>query len=235
MIPERVQAMRTYDSELERVVLESVIPQLEADGYRVIVQPQAKILPEFMRGYRPDAVALRADKKIAIEVKSRAPLKADKLSSFEALFAAHPDWEFRILYAPPLRSDTEAYTTVPSASTLEQMLDSISKAEKQFGPVPVLLTAWSVFEAAARALKPSEFERPQPSARLVEIMASEGYLTPKEADQARALGQIRNRAAHGDLSVPITDDELEEFVGVVRGLVTQTRHKPGKRVARTRA
>jgi hypothetical protein len=49
-------------------VLESILPRYEAEGFEVFVHPSPSILPPFMQSYRPDAIALKPDKKVAIEV-----------------------------------------------------------------------------------------------------------------------------------------------------------------------
>ena len=53
----------------EEVLLESLLPRYEAEGFTVIIHPSSSFLPPFMGSYRPDAIALSPDKKIAIEVK----------------------------------------------------------------------------------------------------------------------------------------------------------------------
>jgi uncharacterized protein YutE (UPF0331/DUF86 family) len=76
-----------------------------------------------------------------------------------------------------------------------------------------------VFEAAARGLIPGNLGRPQTPERLLEILASEGYITPGEADALRTLGQLRNDAAHGRLDAAITRDQLADLVSVTRTLL----------------
>ena len=73
-------------------VIESLLPRYEAEGFDVYINPSPSILPPFMQSYRPDAIALRKDKKIAIEVVVRA--RSDqKVRDLHSLFAGHPDWE----------------------------------------------------------------------------------------------------------------------------------------------
>ena len=50
-------------------VLEYFLPRYREQGFDVFVNPSPSILPSFMQGFRPDAVALRPDKKIAIKNK----------------------------------------------------------------------------------------------------------------------------------------------------------------------
>ena len=47
-------------AEDTRQIIEQLTPQLEADGYTVYLEPPRQLLPAFMRGYIPDAIALRS-------------------------------------------------------------------------------------------------------------------------------------------------------------------------------
>jgi hypothetical protein len=44
--------MSNMHSQLEEAVLETLVPDLEAEGYQVFVHPQRAALPEFMRAYQ---------------------------------------------------------------------------------------------------------------------------------------------------------------------------------------
>jgi REase_AHJR-like len=184
--------MPSYDSSLEQAVLDALTPDLEAQGFQVFVHPQRSILPPFMQTFQPDAIAVKADKKIAIEVTSKSPRANAKVLRLQNLFFGHPDWELKVLYAPARNSETSF--AKPSRKTIEAILSGLTKAVEYLGPVPALVIAWAAFEAAARLLVPLKIERPQTPARLVETLASDGYITPKEADMSRNLAHSRNRA-----------------------------------------
>ncbi len=76
--------------------------------------------------------------------------------------------------------------------------------------------AWAAFEAAARRLTPAALARPQNPARLVEAMASEGYVTPDEADVLRHVGRARNEVAHGRLDLPVSREQVESLIAITR-------------------
>jgi hypothetical protein len=211
--------MSPSDTELEAVVLESLLPTLEAEGFRVLLHPSSKFLPAFMRTHQPDAIAVKQDRKVAIEVMSDAPGAGARLRRMQEVFSGHPEWEFRVVYAPSRAA--EAAIPTPARTVLEDVLDRLPKVLEDGGPVPAVLTAWSAFEAAARSLAPADVARPQPPARLVEILASDGYLTPLEADHVRRFADLRNKAAHGDFNVVLTPSDLRKFVRIVRALLDQ--------------
>jgi len=45
----------------------------------------------------------------------------------------------------------------------------------------------------------------------VQVLAQEGYLTPSEADQLRALTEKRNSLIHGQLQIQVAKLEVEQF------------------------
>ena len=82
----------------ESILLESVVPDLKADGYEVFPRPRAPLLPAFMRGYRPDAIAYRSGRKLAIKV-----LREGVPSKLRDLLSEHKDWELQRLLGEFLR------------------------------------------------------------------------------------------------------------------------------------
>jgi uncharacterized protein YutE (UPF0331/DUF86 family) len=202
--------------DLKREVLEQVVPQLEAEGYTVYLEPTRQLLPSFMTGYVPDAIAFRSDKKLAIEVLVEGDRSATKEPGLKQRFEGEKDWELRVLYARP----TSPRNELPVMD--DQAIDaSIASAEslistKQLGAA--LLIAWATFEALGRALSPKEFARPQTPLRLVEVLAADGSLTPPEADLLRGLATTRNQFIHGGLDKRVDLAELQKFIDILKTL-----------------
>lgn len=210
--------MSHAQSQPETVILRMLLPDLEADGFRVFLHPARTLLPSFMQGYQTGAIAMKEDKKVAIEVKSGSGRAEPPIQKLQEMFSSHPDWELRVVYAPAANADQPI--APPPRHLLVENLDRLLKILEDAGPVPALLTGWSVFEAAARSLIPDTLGRPQTPGRLLERLASDGYITPEEADGLRNLGRLRNDAAHGQLDAVVTRDQLENLVGIIRTLLT---------------
>ncbi len=88
----------------EAEVMESLLPKYQAEGFDVYVNPSPSILPPFMQAYRPDAIALKKDKKIAIEVVGSNARSDQKIQTLQSLFADQSDWELQVFYASPVAS-----------------------------------------------------------------------------------------------------------------------------------
>src|SRR5260370_35157112 len=89
----------------EAEVIESLLPRYPGEGLDVYVHPSTSILPPFMQAYRPDAIAVKKDKKIAIEVVGSTSRSEQKIKTLQSLFADHDDWELRVFYASPIASN----------------------------------------------------------------------------------------------------------------------------------
>jgi uncharacterized protein YutE (UPF0331/DUF86 family) len=201
----------------ELAVLENVVPELEAEGFDVYTRPSPPILPAFMREYSPDAIALRQDKNLAIEVLREGPFSKQRLEKIQELLAGHKDWELRVYWISPSR----IVKPIEGASrqVIEQAINGIEELRADGRTAPALLMAWATFEALARALLPGKFVRPQTPGRLVEVLAADGQLTPTEADHLRRLAESRNRLIHGGLHVSVSEEDVRSFIEVLKTLL----------------
>jgi uncharacterized protein YutE (UPF0331/DUF86 family) len=200
----------------EADVLENLLPEYQAEGFDVYVNPSASLLPEFMKSHRPDAVALRSDKKIVIEVVRPTGGSARKIQELQSLLASHGDWELRVVYVSPLGS--EKLIEVASRPAINNAIQRVLDLKQDGHKLPALIMAWAALEAIGRALLPERFRRPQTPARLIEVLATEGYLTPAEADALRAAISTRNSAVHGGLDPAVDEQQLEQLITVLRTL-----------------
>jgi hypothetical protein len=200
----------------EAEVIESLLPGYEAEGFDVYVNPSPSILPPFMRTYRPDAIALRKDKKIAIEVVGSTASSEEKITALQSLFADQAGWELRVFYASPMASDK--LLEIASIPAINESIQRVVDLKAAGHELPALVMAWATFEAVGRALLPDQFRRPQTPARLVEVLGSEGYITPEEADTLRAASKIRNAVVHGQLDSTVDQKMLESLVSILKTL-----------------
>lgn len=207
---------------LEQTVLESLLPELEADGYQVIREPRRPIVPPFLGSYLPDLIALREDGNLAIEVVSKADPESQKLDDIARLFDGQKGWKFRIYWAS--RSDTEEPLRAQSINDIEEALTQAQTLVTENHVSAGFLLSWAIFEAIARRILADRFGRPQTPGRLIEIMANQGIVTHSEAHRLRLLASSRNRFIHGELDAGVTADEAGEFLEILQNLMTIARH-----------
>jgi hypothetical protein len=110
-----------------------------------------------MQSYRPDAIALKEGKKIAIEV-IRGDAAGQKLQHLQSLFADQDDWELQIIYAPPLSSRSELL--VASRPLILDTIRRVDELRAAGDRLPSLMMAWATFEAIGRALSGTAWPTP---------------------------------------------------------------------------
>jgi uncharacterized protein YutE (UPF0331/DUF86 family) len=205
------------DVHTRDVLLESLLPQYQAEGFEVFLNPSPSILPPFMHEYRPDAVALRPDRKIAIEVVRPSETSSRKVQDLKSLFAPHSDWELRVFYVSS--SASEKSLDVVSPEAIRNSIDRVRVLKSAGHLLPALIMAWATLEGIGRALLPEPLKRPQTPRRLVEVLAQAGYVTPEEADLLRAAISLRNEAVHGQVDLTVDEKQLDGFVEVLEVLI----------------
>lgn len=210
----------------ESTALEALLPELEAQGYDIYIQPARGITPAFLGNYIPDAIALRTsantvhDKNIVIEVMRESGHAEQNLEKIVKLFEGQNDWEIRVVWLVP--TSPGETVPVPTTSEIEGRLRELDRLVSDGHLNASLLLGWAVFEAIGRSLQSTQFQRPQTSGRLVQTLAESGHLTPDEADDVRALAVKRNALAHGNLQVHVTKEDMQrlgEVLDTLRGLV----------------
>ena len=214
--------MSTFSSAMEEAALRTVVPSLEAEGFQVFVHPSRQMLPAFLSKFRPDAIAIRPDKKLALEVMGGSASSNDqrhRTRLLRAMFAKHPDWELRVVYVPG--SEPVEIIPVSSREAIESYLVHVERSFEGMGPAAALLAAWAAFEAAARALSPEALGRPQPAARVIEALAGQGHITPDEADLVRHLSRMRAQIAHGRLDLVPAREQVGKLIGITREMLSQ--------------
>src|ERR687894_663998 len=103
-------------SRLEEAAIQALVPQLEAEGFEIFLHACKNMLPPTLGNYRPDAIAVRPDRKIAIEVvgdgytQAATRLREATLQQLKDSLEAHPDWELRVIYAHALSPESSIPT-----------------------------------------------------------------------------------------------------------------------------
>lgn len=207
--------------EREALILEAIERAYRGDGYDVISHPGQSLLPSIFDGFRPDAIALKGDDKVAIEVVSgRGPSSKAQIDALQRRLAGQSEWRLQLVHTGP---PGEPVRELPAfeGSAIRKGLAEVRALFDAGLRRPALIMGWALLEALGRSL-PSEasgdFARPQNPARLAERLAREGFLTPDEADATRALIQARNAIVHGDVAKDVSDKDVLSLIKVLENL-----------------
>lgn len=200
---------------VETRILELLRQHYEGEGYTFVEHPDVAILPGFMQGYRPDALALGKDKSIAIEVRLRRAVSSEKtLRALSELFGQQAGWELRVVYGDDLPD------TLIASATKEQIESHLGEAEALLAadhPRAALVLGWATIEAIARTLSadfPSAGSRTMRQA--VEVLEHLGRLRFEQAQELRELFPLRAKVVHGDFGTLVTTADVEPVLKAAR-------------------
>lgn len=197
----------------ERRVLDLIAPRLAAEGYAVFKHPSRTILPAFMQGYLPDAIALGAPKNLAIEIVQDEHRSTRKREDLASRFDGNPDWELRVFYLSSLADDFSMAR--PSAESVELAIQNARTLLDGGQTEAALLLAWAAFEAFGRMLLPEQLSHAQQPSQLLERLAGDGIVTSDEADRLRVIAKARNAIAHGDLDLDVDTASVRDLIAIL--------------------
>lgn len=185
------------------------------DGCQFFAKPSRNLLPDFLGGYLPDAIAVRPDgSKIVIEVKTRPlPEGSDGLGKLAELLRDRPGWELMVVRAFAAEDDRPVEPS-PSAALRAAGRDAEDLAAH--GQIDAaLLLGWSVLEGLARRLRPPRPRAISAAPTLVEWLVQEGHVSQETGRALLVLGRARNRAAHGHLMTEVSASDLAPLFAAI--------------------
>lgn len=205
----------TQVRQTESDILAATARKLSEQGYDVVIEPNASFLPESLRAFRPDGIAIGKSPKLVIEVANEGPHNAKRVAELQRVLKEVPDWRLHLVLGIGSESPEIAPADESSIEAIVNRASKLTTAE----PEAALLMGWAAFEALGRSRRPNDFARPQSPGRIVERLASEGVVTPSEAAFLRSMATTRNAFIHGDLSQRAEPAALERFLDIIRGLM----------------
>lgn len=198
--------------------LNEIVRNYEQQGYTVFVAPSGTVLPAFMQGYHPDAIALKPGANVAIEVSGgQGATYRKKIDHLNELFQDRDDWSLSVFYTPA----TPAGEGVPivSSDLIKAYVEKARELSRMGENEAALLVLWAAFEATARLLSRSDFSKPQSPGRIVQVLSERGTLTVVDEGSLRGLVNKRNAMIHGDLGQRVGADEILGFANIIDRLL----------------
>jgi len=203
--------MNVIAQETEKVTLERLRKNFEVKGYQFIEKPTGDQVPDFLRGYIPDALALGPNENIVIEVKRRRARASDiTLAHLAQRVSAQDGWRFIVIY--PGEDAGDAVKLKRAGRTeIDQALNDARSLEASGFHRHAFVAIWSILEALARRLhlegKTSLFG-PLSPIQVVQRLAMDGYVGSEDAKRLQRLISLRNLAVHGDLNVDVSSEDI---------------------------
>lgn len=194
---------------VERLALDEMEPEWAQRGYKVIRQPSPPDVPEFLKGFQPDAIAVGKEPSLLIEVvQPRSEASDYKIQQIQKLLEGRNDWRLEVIYAP---SEAPFVDRIDSASVEDALAAASRLAETE--PRAALLLAWAALEAALSLQFPRE-GRGRSSGAFLSSLLDAGDITQEENSRLRHLSQKRAAIAHGQLDMTVSSADALEIIRI---------------------
>lgn len=213
------------ERQAESDIIQLAARQLEAEGYAVVREPAPATLPPTLRHLHLDAIAVGKRPLLVIEVAREGGASAERVEAIRRALANEADWKLHLILDRSDSQDRLQPEMLEAISSAIEAARSVSEVDDR----AALLMSWAAFEAIARHFEPTTFARAQSPGRVVEMLASKGYLVPSEADVMRRLAQRRNKLIHGQLGMRKDIVELDDMFSILDSLVATRRNQLDRR------
>jgi hypothetical protein len=209
------------DWDSGRALLERVAQEYRDNGYEVIVGPIGEDLPDFIRDYRPDAIARTDKESVVIELKHSSSKSAhERIGAIAKRIENRPGWRF-VLISPPPEEEADAGRNLRPLESreIEARLREANLLGQTGHHAAALLLAWATVEAVMRRVSRDQSPTGRSDTwRLMRELVSDGLLDRGRYQELTDLFRLRSAVAHG-LEPPegIRRDQLDHAVGVLTG------------------
>lgn len=201
--------MSGYRSDRDLEVLEALGANYRADGFQFIIDPSTRLVPPFLRPYRPDALAFKGAGGVLIELVRVSQDRDGKTRALAKLVEDHPDWRLEVVLADNfLRErgwilEPDAIPSLPP-DQLGILREDLGRLISDGKASAAILLGWSLLEALTRArvsrlVRPST--RPLTGWQVVEQLTTFGLVEEGGYERLRRLLPVRNAIAHGDFQI----------------------------------
>lgn len=211
----------------EELVLRRLRDRYERAGYSFHAHPPRELLPSFLDKYRPDAIALKDDGGVVVEIRMPHTQSEVRLSEIARLFADQRNWRFEIVSLDEVGEIQDIQSS--SRSLIEDELTRVEQLAEQGHHRAAFATGWATLEAAARTLLAGADEGRlilRYPTQIAETLARYGFIDQQTAKVLAGLVQVRNSVVHGNLAYKIDGQAVSSLIRITRGLVSQIHEEP---------
>ncbi|MFC0409690.1 hypothetical protein [Roseomonas elaeocarpi] len=195
-------------------------------GYDFLINPSDAELPDFLKPYRPDALAISksGEDKVIIEIKGRNSRRLKvPLTEIDSTAANKSGWRYLLIYTGQDPSDIIDLPR-PSKSQIKEALGEVKSLSSSGYSKAAILEGWSILEALARSIYPANITtslRPLPSSAVIERLAMDGQIDSAAAEKLKKISSVRNSVAHGNLSVSVPRNDVEQLIESIESISDQ--------------
>lgn len=216
--------MNVIDQNAMEEALAKAQAEYERKGFEFSAHPGAQLLPAFLKGYAPDALARKGQKNVVIGIMPPNPSEQQRkrLSYFADIVKQHRGWDFHLYFAKESRELLDAL----KEPNQQELLSEIKRARDVAAnsePRAALVYAWGLLEAATRRLVLNErrgaSRRYLPSS-VIEALVADDYISDEQSAELSRIAGERNLIAHGFTKVDVSKADIDFLLATIESLVS---------------
>lgn len=201
--------------------IKEVANQYIQKGYTVFIDPVSHDIPDFLKNFSPDIIAISNDDKVIIEVKSKTTLiNSKELESMANLINQQAGWRFELIVTNSKNLENENQEELSLNDVITMLTEAEKLLEYDFLKQS-FITAWSAFETVVRNKLKQENVKSEHTniAQSIKNLYTFGLVSKQEYDFLQNQFKIRNLVVHGFKSPYIDPQNIRILIALIKDVL----------------
>ena len=200
-----------------------VASEYRQKGYEVTIHPSDEQLPDFLRPFGPDLIAISPIEKVAVRVQASGRVqRTELLTELAKAIDTHPGWRFDLVIdrQPDKQAPGLDDPRIDKPMVRQRLLEGEQLAVQGMLDA-ALLIIWSALEAAcwwAFQKDGLSLTRHTPAA-YVSRLYTEGFVDESDYRHLTKILDLRNAVAHGVQGATIHKSDIQTMLRITRRLI----------------
>ncbi|HFJ9378300.1 hypothetical protein [Bacillus thuringiensis] len=201
--------------------IKEVANQYIQKGYTVFIDPVSHDIPDFLKNFSPDIIAISNDDKVIIEVKSKTTLIHSKeLESMANLINQQDGWRFELVVTNSKNLENENQEELSLNAVINMLTEAEKLLEYDFLNASFII-AWSAFETVVRNKLKQENVKSEYTniSQSIKNLYTFGLVSKQEYDFLQNQFKIRNLVVHGFKSPYIDPQNIRILIALIKDVL----------------
>ena len=200
--------------------IKEIAKDYKSKGYEVFIEPNYSILPDFLRNFNADLIALSENDNVIVEVKSSdSQIDYKILEELANIVNSKQNWRFEMVFTNPKKqSNLSNSLTLIDSVKIDSRLVDINNLVENNSLEPAFLLGWATLEASIRTklitLKFKEEILQKAPLHLLKSLYSLGVINQTQLKKLEVLNQKRNQIIHG-FQTTISKNDVYEAIDLI--------------------
>lgn len=217
--------METRNTEYNKI--KQVAKDYEKNGYKVIIEPRDRDIPNFIKDYYPDLIATSEKDNVIVEVKSRADLSTiEILKDIAEIVNRIENWRFELIVTSSKQdtnSENARFNIDLDITEIKHNLIQVKELLTQDLLAAAFVLCWGNLESLSRQLLLEDKKKlsNKTPLTLIKTLFSFGYLTRTDYDSLEKLFQMRNNLVHGYKTQNLDKKSVDRLISITDKLLIE--------------